>query len=395
MFSHIYELKESTVMNAVRYRILVFLVLLTACLAPVAGKDKTPLATAGKLSIDGPYLLKADDGSRRVISVDRKGRLSDKRYASLPASFSFDVFADNGERLFPVTLHPVSRPAWKDERAERTFVISDPHANWACFASLLKAGKVIDKEYKWIFGSNQLVIIGDVFDRGVDVLPIFWLIYKLEKEAEDAGGKVSFLIGNHETMVLGNDLRYTKKKYTQLADTLGMTYPELWRDSELGAWLKTRNSIQVIGDNLFVHAGLSKAFLDRNYDIPTVNEIVSDGLFLTKPERNEDKTSDLSFMFATYGPIWYRGMVHSADRYHPLDRDDLKTILEKYGVSRVFVGHTIFDTITTFYQYKVIAMNVDNEENMEKQRGRGIMIKRDGSILVVFDSGKMEPLIKE
>ena len=117
---------------------------------------------------------------------------------------------------------------------------------------------------------------------GVDVLPIYWLIYKLEKEAEDAGGKVTFLIGNHETMVLGNDLRYTKKKYTQLADTLGMTYPELWQKSELGHWLKTRNSIQVVGDNLFVHAGLSKEFLDRNYDIPTVNEIVSDGLFLTK-----------------------------------------------------------------------------------------------------------------
>ncbi len=55
-------------------------------------------------------------------------------------------------------------------------------------------------------------------------------------------------------MVLGNDLRYTKKKYTQLADTLGMSYPELWQKSELGHWLKTRNSIQVVGDNLFVHA---------------------------------------------------------------------------------------------------------------------------------------------
>ena len=65
---------------------------------------------------------------------------------------------------------------------------------------------MIDADYNWIFGTNQLVIIGDVFDRGVDVLPIYWLIYKLEKEAEDAGGKVTFLIGNHETMVLGNDL---------------------------------------------------------------------------------------------------------------------------------------------------------------------------------------------
>ena len=248
-------------MNSIQCRILVFLVLLTSCFSPVCGKDKKPRQAIEKLSIDGPYLLKADDGSMRAISVDGKGRLLDKHYKSIPTTFSFEVFSDNGERLFPVTIHSVSRPEWKDVQPEKTFVLSDPHANWSCFASLLKAGKVIDADYNWIFGTNQLVIIGDVFDRGVDVLPINWLIYKLEKEAEDAGGKVTFLIGNHETMVLGNDLRYTKKKYTQLADTLGMTYPELWQKSELGHWLKTRNSIQVVGDNLFVHAGLSKEFL--------------------------------------------------------------------------------------------------------------------------------------
>ena len=382
-------------MNSIQCRILVFLVLLTSCFSPVYGKDKKPRQAIEKLSIDGPYLLKADDGSMRAISVDGKGRLLDKHYKSIPTTFSFEVFSDNGERLFPVTIHSISRPKWKDVQPEKTFVLSDPQANWSCFASLLKAGKVIDADYNWIFGTNQLVIIGDVFDRGVDVLPIYWLIYKLEKEAEDAGGKVTFLIGNHETMVLGNDLRYTKKKYTQLADTLGMSYPELWQKSELGHWLKTRNSIQVVGDNLFVHAGLSKEFLDRNYDIPTVNEIVSDGLFLTKKERNIDKGSDLSFMFATYGPIWYRGMVRSADKYHPLDRDDLRKILEKYNVNRIFVGHTIFDDITTFYHYKVIAVNVDNQENKEKERGRGVMIEKDGSMFVVYDSGKQEPLLIE
>lgn len=332
-------------MNSIQCRILVFLVLLTSCFSPVCGKDKKPRQAIEKLSIDGPYLLKADDGSMRAISVDGKGRLLDKHYKSIPTTFSFEVFSDNGERLFPVTIHSVSRPEWKDVQPEKTFVLSDPHANWSCFASLLKAGKV------------------------------------------------TFLIGNHETMVLGNDLRYTKKKYTQLADTLGMTYPELWQKSELGHWLKTRNSIQVVGDNLFVHAGLSKEFLDRNYDIPTVNEIVSDGLFLTKKERNIDKGSDLSFMFATYGPIWYRGMVRSADKYHPLDRDDLRKILEKYNVNRIFVGHTIFDDITTFYHYKVIAVNVDNQENKEKERGRGVMIEKDGSMFVVYDSGKQEPLL--
>ena len=50
-------------MNSIQCRILVFLVLLTSCFSPVCGKDKKPRQAIEKLSIDGPYLLKADDGS--------------------------------------------------------------------------------------------------------------------------------------------------------------------------------------------------------------------------------------------------------------------------------------------------------------------------------------------
>lgn len=139
-------------MNSIQCRILVFLVLLTSCFSPVCGKDKKPRQAIEKLSIDGPYLLKADDGSMRAIFVDGKGRLLDKHYKSIPTTFSFEVFSDNGERLFPVTIHSVSRPKWKDVQPEKTFVLSDPHANWSCFASLLKAGKVIDADYNWISG---------------------------------------------------------------------------------------------------------------------------------------------------------------------------------------------------------------------------------------------------
>ena len=69
--------------------------------------------------------------------------------------------------------------------------------------------------------------------------PYLLVDLQLEKEAEDAGGKVTFLIGNHETMVLGNDLRYTKKKYTQLADTLGMSYRSFGRKA---SWTLVENS---------------------------------------------------------------------------------------------------------------------------------------------------------
>lgn len=80
----------------------------------------------------------------------------------------------------------------------------------------------------WNIWKEQLVVIGDVFDRGKDVLPIYWLLYKLEKEAADAGGQLVFLLGNHEGMVLAGDLRYVKSKYLHLADTLHIPYQELW-----------------------------------------------------------------------------------------------------------------------------------------------------------------------
>lgn len=62
-----------------------------------------------------------------------------------------------------------------------------------------------------------------------------------------------------------------------------MKYPRLFGpDTELGRWLGTRNTMQMIGNDLYVHAGLGKDFYDKNLSIPTVNEEMSKGLFMTK-----------------------------------------------------------------------------------------------------------------
>lgn len=378
-------------MKSIQYKFILLFVLLTSCFTQLSGADKDH--EEKKLSADGPYLLYPEEGGFRSISVDMAGCLNDQTFKAIPKGFSFDVYSDKGEKLFPVALHKVKRPEWKSRQAEKMLILSDPHANWECFSSILKEWKVVDEDYRWTFGKNQLVVIGDVFDRGKDVLPIFWLLYKLEKEAADAGGQLVFLLGNHEGMVLAGDLRYVKDKYLHLADTLGIPYQQLWnKQTELGRWLATRNTMQLIDDNLFVHAGLSLQFLDKNKSIPEVNKIMSEGLFLTKQER-KDASEDIAFMYATYGPIWYRGMVHSADRYHPLYPEDLPKIFDKYKAKRLFVGHTIFDDISTFYKYRVVAVNVDNKKNMEKKRGRGVLVE-DNRMYVIFDSGKKE-LIKE
>lgn len=339
-----------------------------------------------KLSGDGPYILYQPDGSTRVISVNKKGRITDKTYARLPENFSLRVTDHKGHYPFEVKLHPLKRPDWQYPRPEKIFVMSDPHGRLDCVISLLQGNGIINDKYQWNFGSNHLVIIGDIFDRGKDVLQIFWLFYKLEDEAAKAGGHVSFLLGNHEALVLSNDLRYTKDKYKQLAQKLGKEYPQLFGlDTELGRWLATRNTMQIIGTDLYVHAGLGKLFYDKDLSIPTVNEETSKALFMTKKERKA--LSPLTeFLYGNEGPIWYRGLVRTDEKYKPLDSNGLQDILKRYKVAHIIVGHTIFKDISTFYDGRVIGVNVDNKENQKKKLGRAVLI--DGNAYyVVGDKG--------
>ena len=269
--------------------------------------------------------------------------------------------------------------------------MSDPHGRLDCVISLLQGNGIIDEKLRWKFGSNHLMIIGDIFDRGDDVPQIFWLVYKLEQEAAQVGGCVSFLLGNHEPMILANDVRYATPKYHQLAKKLDIPYSQLFGpDTELGKWLATRNTIQIIGKDLYVHAGLSKEFYERNLSIPTVNEEMSKALFMSKKERKS--LSELTaFLYGNSGPIWYRGLVRNADKYHPLDSDTLDLILKRYKVKRIIVGHTIFEDVSTFYDKKVIDVNVNNAKNKEKGLGRGLLIKKK-KYQIVGDSGVQKEL---
>ncbi|MDL2323196.1 metallophosphoesterase [Bacteroidales bacterium OttesenSCG-928-A17] len=335
---------------------------------------------------DGPYLL-YENGGLRVITSDKEGKIEDVFYKKIPKDFSFEVCGQGDQPLFSVKLHPIKRPDWKIERTEKVFITSDPHGNLECFADILKAGKVIDENYNWVFGANQLVVIGDIFDRGKDVLPLFWLVYKLEEESSRVGGAVHVLLGNHEEMVLRGDFRYMEKMYSELADKLEIPYQNLWHEnSELGRWLQTRNAIQIIGDNLFVHAGLSSEFLSENLNIQDVNQACSVHLFQTKEERKESELAN--FLFGSFGPLWYRGMVRTEEKYKPVDMYQVDSVLEKYGVNRIYVGHTIFPEILGTFADKVIDVNVDNKENRKEKRSRAILLDKD-KVYSVYDSGAL------
>ncbi|NOK24222.1 metallophosphoesterase, partial [Corallococcus carmarthensis] len=104
--------------------------------------------------------------------------------------------------------------------APRIVALSDIHGQYGLLVRLLRAHQVIDAQDRWALGKDTLVIAGDVFDRGPQVTEAFWLLYGLQQQAAAAGGAVHFVLGNHETMVLYDDLRYVNPKYLRSAQLL-------------------------------------------------------------------------------------------------------------------------------------------------------------------------------
>ena len=113
-----------------------------------------------------------------------------------------------------------------------------------------------------------MVIVGDIFDRGPLVNETLWLLYKLEQQAEAAGGKVHVLLGNHEYLVFQNDLRYINRKYRIVSALFKTSYTDLYGpNTVMGRWLRSKNTVIKINNNTFVHGGISKEFLGITYNI--------------------------------------------------------------------------------------------------------------------------------
>lgn len=339
---------------------------------------------------DGPYIIYNEDKTVRFIQVEPDGTIIDKIINSAPKSFT--VTSDDGKHSFDVELSKFKKKKSIVKTGKKTFVLADPHADFDSFVSVLIANNIIDKQFNWNFEDNNLVINGDIFDRGDDATTLLWLIYKLQVESEKLGGDVFHIIGNHEDMVLKGDDRYINKKYAILADTLNIEHKELYsKQSELGKWVRLFNIIQVIDGNMFVHAGLGKDFLKRGLDLKFINSSTKQYLGSTKKELKEIG-GDIAFLYGSFGPIWYRGMVRDDEKYKPISTVDVNKIIEMYDVDKIILGHTIFDDVTVLHDGKVIAVNVNNKKNFKNGKGRGILIDND-EIFIVYDKKDSKKLI--
>jgi hypothetical protein len=272
-----------------------------------------------------------------------------------------------GGGSFAVNLKPQlldREPSESPTLPSKYFATSDIEGSIDAFILLLKKANIINSNYQWSYGTGHLYIMGDVFDRGPYVTQCLWLIYKLEQEAANAGGKVHFILGNHDIMNLIGDYRYVNAKYMTNAQTIGETYTALYNaDSELGKWLRSKNILEKSGNTLFLHAGISP-------DVAALPKTVSDLNVYVANVINKTCTTQ-NCKIATSGSVglyWYRGMAQQA-----LTQVQVNDILTKFGAERTYIGHTILNNqITLLYQNKILAIDLEHANNYEKGYMEGV-----------------------
>lgn len=339
------------------------------------------------LAIDGPHVFYNEDGVI-VKSIRPNGgefEMVETIYASkadvpplnctLDENFSFDINLKETITPFPAEFPQPSR----------LFAISDIEGNFHAFAKTLIGNGVIDKNLDWNYGNGHLVLVGDFFDRGLNVTACLWLIYELENQAIEAGGMVHFVLGNHEEMNLSGDHRYVRTKYMKVAQKLNCSYEDLFSNrTELGQWLRSKNMIVKIGETVYVHGGLSPQIASANISIDRINKICRAHIG-KKSDVLQEKGGNVSMVFAKSGPFWYRGF------FNELNSDEVRKILDQFGAKQVVVGHTIVDDISTLHDGMVYAIDVKHSDKVKNAQYNAMLIE-DGVFFKVNPLGKREPI---
>lgn len=229
--------------------------------------------------------------------------------------------------------------------------------------------------YEWIGGETIVVQIGDQNDScrphatgscdylkndTADDIKIFKFYNDLNELASQKNGAVYSLLGNHEIMNVEGDFKYTsnaninmfktyhdpitKKKLT--GEAIENRTEAFYNGKEYANLLGcTRQSVLVIGEFLFVHAGITDYVLNKfpgREDLPKLNEMVKQWL-LQQMSSLDDKTMNDLLNSSDNSLFWTRifGQLPPKLSYNNEEcKQYLHPVLEAYGIKGMIIGHT-------------------------------------------------------
>ncbi len=340
------------------------------------------------VQVDGPYIIR--DTLYRVNKYGkfiketafRKDSISVQVANAMGDAFTIAIAA---QHEIPLASYPLS---------SKLIAISDIEGEFDALAGFLMANQVIDKDYNWVFGTGHLVLLGDFVDRGKNVVPTLWLIYKLEQQALLHNGMVHFILGNHEVFNFRGDFRYNDVKYVNIAKRISgkVDRTEAVKfmystNSELGNWLSKKNTIEKIGTYLFVHGGLSEELLNYRLTIQEINDKVRSAYYFEMDEID----AAIKFLYSNKGPFWYRGLVFASRKEKAFSAKYLVELLDRFDSHKVVVGHTHVDSISIGLDGRLLMLDVPHGRKRFSGKTKGLLIE-NGHEFVINDLGVREVL---
>lgn len=341
---------------------------------------------------DGPYLFHRAGGAVEALWVED----GERRSQTFPKGEPIDL------PRFAKLLGKPSLPAKHEPEPailglpRKLLAISDVEGEFGAMVDFLRRNGVIDENHRWSFGDGHLVTIGDMVDRGDEVTEVLWLLYRLSREARAAGGRVHFVLGNHEAMIMGSDIRYIAQKYVVASAVLKVSYPDLYgADTELGRWLRSCNTVMIIGDYVFVHAGIAPTLEIERSSVESLNAFVRRHLGVHYAKLRESDPAAFAIAWGPRGPLWYRGYFPEYAAAYPENfgprttEKEIDTILERLKAKTIVIGHTKVPKPMYLYGgHQVFALDVP-WTNVVGVRGLRI---EDGKAELVDRHGKREAL---
>ena len=251
--------------------------------------------------------------------------------------------------------------------ADRVVAIGDLHGDLEATRTALRLGGAIDETDQWIGGDLVVVQTGDILDRGDDEEAVIRLFERLSTEAAEAGGSVHVLNGNHELMNAYRDLRYvTPGGYADFENMVEGVAVVDEADSLLAALepnqraraaalfpggpfarlFARRNTMAIVGSSVFVHGGVLPEHVDRGLE--AMNEEIRAWL--------RDEAPQPEWIRGEQSPVWTRLYSSEPDAEAC---DTLSSVLDRLGVERMVVGHTVQRTgITSFCGGRVWCIDI-------------------------------------
>ncbi len=339
---------------------------------------------------DGPHIEWQNDTLVRMFymvydTIKKFPLLKDDFFSINSDTVTLTGFAGDTNR-YTITRKKGNDPS-TFENVPRVLAIGDIHGQYSAILNYYINNKIIDENLNWIWGDGHIVMLGDVFDCGNQVTECLWLIYQLDIKARKHGGRVHMLLGNHEVMIMTNDTRYLNKKYEVFSNYFLRDYAGFFDvNSELGHWLRDRNTIIKINGVVYAHAGISPQVYKRRLSIGDINDYLR--AYLHNPQvANQD--DPIYLLTRINGPLWYRGYITDFDNNIMITQEEVDKILNFYQAKTLVIAHTENDSITSLYNDKVIAIDVPIRNRVFIPQG---LLIENGKYYCVYGDGKLKKL---